>query len=129
MPTAARARTLPIPTPRQQSVAVLPSSPDPFLPLQEALKGRYRLKRQLGRGGMGIVYLAHELALDRLVALKLLLLRHAALPEHRERFLREARTAARLSHPNILPIHAVDQVGEFVFFTMAYLDGSVAVSM
>ncbi len=108
---------------------MLPSSPDPFLPLQEALKGRYRLKRQLGRGGMGIVYLAHELALDRLVALKLLLLRHAALPEHRERFLREARTAARLSHPNILPIHAVDQVGEFVFFTMAYLDGSVAVSM
>lgn len=72
---------------------------------------------------MGIVYLAREVALDRPVALKLLPPSPAADASRRDRFLREARTSARLSHPNILPIHAVDQVGEFVFFTMAYVDG------
>ncbi|MBI2404135.1 MAG: serine/threonine protein kinase [Gemmatimonadetes bacterium] len=78
---------------------------------------------ELGRGGIGIMYLAYEVALDRPVALKLLPPARAATPEHRERFLREARTAAKLSHPNIVPIFAVDQVGEFVFFAMAYVDG------
>jgi serine/threonine-protein kinase len=72
---------------------------------------------------MGIVYLAYEVALDRPVALKLLPPTLATHPALRERFLREARTAAKLSHPNIVPIFAVDQVGEFVFFAMAYVDG------
>ena len=94
-----------------------------FLALQEALAGRYSLERELGRGGMGIVYLAHEVALDRPVALKLLPPQLALQPQLRERFLREARTAAKLSHPNIVPIHAVDEVGEFVFFAMAYIEG------
>jgi hypothetical protein len=94
-----------------------------FLALQEALAGRYSLERELGRGGMGIVYLAHEVALDRPVALKLLPPHLAAQAPLRERFLREARTAARLSHPNIVPIYAVDEVRDFVFFAMAYVDG------
>ena len=94
-----------------------------FIALQEALAGRYSLQRELGRGGMGVVYLAHEVALDRPVALKLLPPHLAAEPALRERFLREARTAARLSQPNIVPIHAVDEVGRFVFFTMAYVEG------
>ncbi len=102
---------------------MLPAKTDPFLELQEALKGRYSLQRELGRGGMGIVYLADEVALDRPVALKLLPPALAAEPVLRERFLREARTAAKLSHPNIVPIFAVDQVGEFVFFAMASVDG------
>jgi eukaryotic-like serine/threonine-protein kinase len=102
---------------------MLPAGTDPFLPLQEALKGRYSLVRELGRGGMGIVYLAHEVALDRAVALKVLPPDLAAERGLRERFLREARTAARLSHPNIVPIFAVDQAGLFVFFAMAYVDG------
>jgi serine/threonine-protein kinase len=72
---------------------------------------------------MGIVYLAYEVALDRPVALKLLPPSLATQPALRERFLREARTAARLSHPNIVPIFAVDQVGQFVFFAMAYVEG------
>jgi serine/threonine-protein kinase len=72
---------------------------------------------------MGIVYLAHEVALDRPVALKLLPPTMASDPELRERFMREARTAAKLSQPNIVPIYAVDDVGGFVFFTMAYVDG------
>ena len=94
-----------------------------FLALQEALAGRYSLDRELGRGGMGIVFLAREVALDRMVALKLLPLELAARPGLKERFLKEARTAARLSHPNIVPIHAVDEVQDFVFFAMAFVEG------
>ena len=90
-----------------------------FVALQTALAGRYSLERVLGRGGMGIVYLAHEVALDRPVALKLLPPEMAAQEDVRDRFLLEARTAAKLSHPNIVPIFAVDQVDEFVFFVMA----------
>ncbi|HEY9518003.1 MAG TPA: serine/threonine-protein kinase [Gemmatimonadales bacterium] len=81
------------------------------------------MERELGRGGMGVVYLAREVALDRPVAIKLLPPALAARPELRERFLREARTAAQLSQPNIVPIHAVDDAGGFVFFVMAYIDG------
>ena len=85
--------------------------------------GRYSLIEELGRGGMGIVYLEHEVALDRPVALKLLPSEYAAQPALKERFLREAKTAARLSHPNIVPIYAVDEVDDFVFFAMAYVEG------
>ena len=101
-------------------------NPDPsatFLGLQGALAGRYALERELGRGGMGVVFLARDISLDRPVAIKLLppaLARVAAL---RERFLREARTAARLSHPHIVPIHAVEEHGEFVLFVMGYIEG------
>ncbi|MCR4338308.1 MAG: protein kinase [Gemmatimonadaceae bacterium] len=94
-----------------------------FLELQQALAGRYSLERELGRGGMGVVYLAREVRLDRPVALKLLPATFAAQRTLRERFLREARTAARLSHPHIVPIHAVDEVGDFVFMVMSYVEG------
>ena len=94
-----------------------------FIALQEALAGRYSLESELGRGGMGVVYLAHEVALDRPVALKLLPPVMAAEPALRERFMREARTAAKLSQPNIVPIYAVDEIQTFVFFTMAYVEG------
>ncbi|HET7791325.1 MAG TPA: serine/threonine-protein kinase [Gemmatimonadales bacterium] len=94
-----------------------------FLRFQEAVAGRYSLERELGRGGMGIVYLAREVRLDRLVAIKLLPPALAAQAPLRERFLREARMAARLSHPNIVPIHAVDEAGDFVFYVMAFVNG------
>jgi serine/threonine-protein kinase len=93
-----------------------------FLDFQAALVGRYSLERELGRGGMGIVYLARDLRLERVVAIKLLPPDRSAAPL-RERFLREARTAARLSHPNVIPIHAVEETGDFVFFVMAFVDG------
>ncbi|MSR05835.1 MAG: serine/threonine protein kinase [Gemmatimonadetes bacterium] len=96
---------------------------DLFISFQTALAGRYSLERELGRGGMGIVYLAREVRLDRPVALKLFPPALAAQPNLRERFLREARTAARLSHPHIVQIYTVDEVGQFVFFAMAYIDG------
>ena len=93
------------------------------LAFQAVLAGRYSIERELGRGGMGIVYLAREVALDRLVALKLLPPEMAAKPGVKERFLKEARTAARLSQPNIVQIYSVDEVKGFVFFAMAYVDG------
>lgn len=94
-----------------------------FLALQQVLAGRYSIERELGRGGMGIVLLARDVALDRPVAIKLLPPHLAANPDHRQRFLREARTAAGLSHPNIVPIHVVEEQGELVFFVMGYVDG------
>src|SRR5262247_2773082 len=93
-----------------------------LLALQQLLAGRYSIERELGRGGMGIVFLARDVALDRLVAIKLLP-PQLANPAARDRFLREARTAAGLSHPNIVPIHAVEQQGDCVFFVMGYVDG------
>src|SRR6266581_4176817 len=102
----------------------MPDQPDRlFIELQAALAGRYSLERELGRGGMGVVYLAREVRLDRPVAIKLLPPHHAGDAHLRERFLREARTAAKLSHPHIIPIFAVDEVGTFVFFAMAYVAG------
>ena len=94
-----------------------------FIALQRALAGRYSLERELGRGGMGIVFLARDVALDRPVAIKLLPPAMAAQPALRGRFLREARTAAKLSQPNIVPIHAVEESDHLVYFVMSYVDG------
>jgi serine/threonine-protein kinase len=94
-----------------------------FLSLQRVVAGRYSLDRELGRGGMGVVFLARDVALDRPVAIKVLPPSLAADRATRDRFLREARTAAALSHPNVVPIHAVEEHGEVVFFVMAFVDG------
>ena len=94
-----------------------------FLSLQEALAGHYALERELGRGGMAIVYLARDVRLDRPVAIKLLPPDLAAHAKLRDRFSSEARTAARLSHPHIVPIHAVDEARGYAFFVMSYVDG------
>jgi hypothetical protein len=94
-----------------------------FLSFQSALAGRYSIDKEIGRGGMGIVYLAREVHLDRSVAIKLLPPERAAQRTLRDRFLREARLAAKLSHPNIIPIHSVEETDGFVFYVMAYVDG------
>src|SRR3954469_12265572 len=94
-----------------------------FLELQAALAGEYSLQRELGRGGMGVVYLARDVQLDRDVAIKVLPVHLAGSAEARERFVREARTAAGLSHPHIVPIHRVGEAGGIVFFVMSYVDG------
>ncbi len=94
-----------------------------FLQLQSAVAGRYSLEREIGRGGMGIVFLARDVALDRPVAIKLLPPLLALRPELRDRFRREARLAARLSHPNIVTIFSVEEHEDLVFFVMAYVRG------
>ncbi len=91
--------------------------------LQSALRGRYLLEHELGRGGMGVVFLARDVALERQVAIKLLPPALALVSGLRQRFLHEARTAARLSHPNIVPIYAVEEHGDLVCFVMAYVPG------
>ena len=90
--------------------------------LAEALRDRYRLERELGRGGMATVYLAHDLRHDRSVALKVL---HAelALTLGPERFQREIRTAARLQHPHILTVHDSGESAGRLWFTMPFVEG------
>lgn len=91
--------------------------------LKDALRGQYDLQREVGRGGMGIVFLARDIRLDRHVAIKTLPAHLASDAGVRERFIREARTAAALTHPNIVPIHRAEEVGELVFFVMGFIGG------
>src|SRR5262249_13232779 len=85
--------------------------------------GDYRIVREVGRGGMGVVYEAEQISLSRRVALKV-------LPGHvssdrvvQERFRREARAAARLHHTNIVPVYEVGQDGDVRFYAMQFIDG------
>src|SRR6185436_15839691 len=97
------------------------SSLQPLKP-QTMLGGRYRLEREVGRGGMAIVYLARDLKLDRDVAVKVLL-GELAFAMGPERFRREINVVSRLSHPHILPI---DDYGEFegqMYYVMPFITG------
>jgi eukaryotic-like serine/threonine-protein kinase len=100
-----------------------PAEVEAFARFAAALAGQYELEREIGRGGMGIVYLARDTRLERQVAIKTLPVHLANDPLVRERFLREARTAARLSHPHIVPVHRADEIAGHVFFVMGYVDG------
>lgn len=97
--------------------------PPEFLTLQAALAGEYSIQRELGRGGMGVVYLARDVRLDREVAIKMLPVHLAGSAESRDRFVREARIAAGLSHPHIVPIHRVGEADGLVYFVMSYVEG------
>lgn len=89
----------------------------------EAVSGGFAVKRLIGRGGMGMVYLARDKRLERLVAIKTLPPALAKDPAVRERFLRETRTAGGMSHPNIVPIFGADEAGGHVYFVMSYVEG------
>jgi serine/threonine-protein kinase len=91
--------------------------------VERALAAHYELDCEIGRGGMGIVYRAKDRRLKRQVAIKLLPPELAFRSEIKSRFLREAETAAQLSHPNIVPIYTVDEQEGLVFFVMAYVSG------
>jgi serine/threonine-protein kinase len=98
------------------------TTPDPRDRLQEALRERYTRERELGRGGMAVVYLAHDLRHDRPVALKVLL-PSLARSLGGGRFLREIRTAARLQHPHILSVHDSGEADGQLWFAMPYVEG------
>lgn len=85
--------------------------------------GSYEVLRELGQGGMGIVYKAHEQSLQRVVALKVLPEHLARDPSFVRRFQREAQAAAQLNHPNIVTIHAVGESGGVHFIAMEYIRG------
>jgi eukaryotic-like serine/threonine-protein kinase len=102
-----------------------PSVADPQLAarITQVLGETFELDREVGRGGMGIVYRARDRRLKRVVAIKVLPPELAFRSDIRARFLREAETAAQLTHPHIVPIYAVDERDGIVYFVMAYVDG------
>ncbi len=92
--------------------------------LQRLIEGRYRIERLLGKGGMGAVFLAHDLALERDVAIKVLPPDVAQDDQIVRRFQQEAKTAAKLDHPNIIPIYRVESEGGLNYFVMKYVSGT-----
>jgi serine/threonine protein kinase len=100
-----------------------PTDPDLRAHVERSLAATYELDREIGRGGMGIVYKAKDRRLKRSVAIKVLPPELAFRGEIRTRFLREAETAAQLSHPNIVPIYSVDERDGIVYFVMALVEG------
>src|SRR5262249_43980358 len=85
--------------------------------------GDYELLEEIGRGGMGIVYRARHVSLDRIVALKMILNGQLATPDEVERFRNEARAAARLQHPSLVAVHEVGEHQGQHYFTMDYVEG------
>jgi serine/threonine protein kinase len=94
-----------------------------------AVGDRYLIEAELGRGGMSVVYLALDRRLHRRVAVKVLPPELAFNADVRERFLREAQTAAQLSHPSIVPIYTVDERDGVVYFVMALIEGESVASL
>ncbi len=92
--------------------------------LQRIIEGKYRIERLLGKGGMGQVFLAHDLALEREVAIKVLPPDVVQDDQVVRRFQQEAKTAAKLDHPNIIPIYRVESEGGLNYFVMKYISGT-----
>ncbi len=85
--------------------------------------GSYDIQREVGRGGMGVVYLATDRRLGRRVALKVIVPELAADPQFRERFEREARVAATLEHPHVVPVYEAGEHDGSLFIAMRFIDG------
>jgi eukaryotic-like serine/threonine-protein kinase len=83
----------------------------------------YQIQERIGEGGMGVVYKARQVSMDRTVALKVLSEKYSANSEFIDRFIREARAAGRLNHPNVIHVHDVSKAGGRYFFSMEYIDG------
>lgn len=91
------------------------------LPVPGTVIGDFRIEAEIDRGGMGVVYKAHQLSLDRPVALKIIL--NAQDANSRQRFLREARSMAKLSHPNVVEVHTFGELGGRPYLVMHLIDG------
>src|SRR6266481_315188 len=85
--------------------------------------GRYEIRSKLGEGGMGEVYLAQDIKLDRRVALKILPADVAAHPDRMKRFVQEAKAASALNHPGIITIHEIDEIDSITFIATEFIDG------
>src|SRR5690349_1578943 len=94
------------------------------MPVEGTPFGRYQLIELLGQGGMGEVWKAYDTTIDRVVALKMLLPHFAKDPDFDRRFRREARTAARLDDPHVVPIHDVGEIDGRLYVTMRLIDGA-----
>jgi serine/threonine-protein kinase len=91
--------------------------------------GKYEIQAEVGRGGMGVVYKGYDPALDRYVAVKVLVPHLVWEKEFVEHFVREARSAARLEHANVVTIHEVGQAAGWYYFVMEYLEGPTLTEM
>jgi tRNA A-37 threonylcarbamoyl transferase component Bud32 len=105
----------------EDSPHLFPDSAVSVHPGERTAEPEFAIERELGRGGMGVVYLARDTRLDRAVAIKVLLSDSRA--SHRERFLREARMAAQLSHPHIVTVHRVMQSENQISIVTAFIEG------
>jgi serine/threonine protein kinase len=124
-PSGTRVKTIPdkeSPAPTEQ-MPILGASRGPDLSRLPTMFGRYQLQRVLGQGGMGTVYLARDAQLDRDVALKILHFTAAEDAAARERFFREARSAATIHHAHVCPVHDVGEIAGTPYLTMAYIEG------
>src|SRR5207253_3258068 len=90
--------------------------------MSAAMSGRYRIDREIGRGGNAVVYLAHDLKHDRVVALKVLL-PELAVSVRRERFLREIQIASKLNHPHILALYDSGEIDGAFYYVMPHVEG------
>src|SRR3954462_14694180 len=99
------------------------STPDSELHAGDEIAG-HRITGVAGRGGMGVVYRALQLDLDRPVALKLIATPLARDEDFRERFVRESRAAAAIDHPNVIPVYGPGEVEGRLFLAMRYVDGA-----
>ncbi len=113
----------PVPPPAAPAPGPAPAAaPGPALPWAPQIPG-YTIVQKVGSGGAGDVYSARQLSMDRVVALKVLSARLAGDPKYTERFVREARAAAKLAHPNIIAVHDVGEHAGTYFMVMEFLDG------
>jgi tRNA A-37 threonylcarbamoyl transferase component Bud32 len=92
-------------------------------PIEIEIPG-YQIIEKVGLGGMGVVYKARQLSMDRIVALKVLNERYSSNAEFQDRFIREARAAGRLNHPNVIHVHDISRANGRHYFSMEYIDGS-----
>jgi serine/threonine protein kinase len=124
-PSRARFNTLPDKEgpPPTEKLPVYSGSQPPDVSRLPTMFGRYELQNVLGQGGMGTVFLARDMQLDRLVALKILHFTAAEDSAARERFIREARSAATIHHAHVCPVYDVGEIAGTPYLTMAYIEG------
>ena len=103
--------------------------PDGFPLARDQIIAGFRVERLVGRGGMGVVYEATQLNLNRRVALKLVRPTMARQPIVRERFKRESRLAATVEHPNVIPVYEAGEDGDLLFIAMRYIPGTDLASL
>jgi eukaryotic-like serine/threonine-protein kinase len=119
---AATMRLIPVPPPTTPPPPVAAITTPPQVPGERYI-GKYRVKAELGRGGMGAVYLAEQPGLGREVAIKALIQSPAADPTALKRFLQEAQVMARASHPNLVQVHDLELLGETNYIVLEFVRG------
>jgi tRNA A-37 threonylcarbamoyl transferase component Bud32 len=121
--SAAPSSPTPLPKDRNLNAPPAPPAPPADLPPELAQHAKYRIVRELGRGGMGVVYQAEHIQMERLVAIKVINKSILDHPQSLERFAREVKAAAKLSHPNIVAAYDFEQAGDLHMLVMEFVEG------